>query len=138
MSGGIGPCSDIHLPKEESAAVTDQKPAVSKEAEKAQPQPRRRGFFTLRQLNMLAVMIVLSASGMVSMEDLGFVVLSVIYMYFISMVAFPQTTPPWTGSVFGQSNRSLRLYMFTAAVVGLFLPIAYIFEGKLVSNWQGY
>ncbi|XP_031108902.1 uncharacterized protein LOC116013352 [Ipomoea triloba] len=123
MSGGIGPCSDIHLPKEES----------TEEAGK----PQRRRFFTFRQLNVLAVMIVLSASGMVSIEDLGFVLFSIIYLYFISEAAFPQTNPPWTGSVFGQTNRTLRLYMLTSAVIGLLFPLAYIFEGIVEGDKEG-
>nr|GMC68483.1 Interleukin-16 like [Ipomoea batatas] len=125
MSGGIGPCSDIHLPKEESTE------------EAGKPLPPRRRFFTFRQLNVLAVMIVLSASGMVSIEDLGFVLFSIIYLYFISEAAFPQTNPPWTGSVFGQTNRTLRLYMLTAAVIGLLLPLAYIFEGIVEGDKEG-
>ncbi|XP_019178031.1 PREDICTED: uncharacterized protein LOC109173193 [Ipomoea nil] len=129
MSGGIGPCSDIHLQKEKE----EQTAAVTEVAGK----PARRGFLSLRQLNVLAVMMVLSASGMVSMEDLGFVVFSIIYLYFISKAAFPQTTPPWTGSVFGQNNRTLRLYMLTSAVIGLLLPVAYIFEGIVEGDKEG-
>ncbi|GFP82237.1 hypothetical protein PHJA_000366900 [Phtheirospermum japonicum] len=127
MSGGIGPSSDISLPKEE--------PDVSNAAIKTTGKPR--SFFTFRQLNALAVAIVLAASGMVSAADLAFVVFSLIYMYFISRVAFPATSPRADPPVFGEKNTFLGLYVSVAAVIGLLLPIAYIIEGIYEGDKEG-
>ncbi|KAI3458132.1 hypothetical protein Pfo_014795 [Paulownia fortunei] len=133
MSGGIGPSSDISLPKEEAC-----EPGVSNAALKTSGKPpTRRSFFTFRQLNALAVVIVLSASGMVSAEDFAFVLFSIIYMYFISKVAFPPTSPHSEPPVFGEKNTILSLYVLVAAVIGLFLPIAYIFEGIFEGDKEG-
>ncbi|KAL3521543.1 hypothetical protein ACH5RR_019692 [Cinchona calisaya] len=133
MSGGVGPSSDIRLPKEEETITHTT--AFTKEGTQ-KPQPRR-GFFTFQQLNALAVIIVLSASGMVSIEDFGFVLFSLIYMYFISRVAFPSIHSYSDPPVFGQRNRILSLYVFIGALVGLFFPIAYIFEGIFEEDKEG-
>ncbi|KAK6117625.1 hypothetical protein DH2020_048640 [Rehmannia glutinosa] len=134
MSGGVGPPCDITLPKEEP-----HEPYVPKPTGKKQPPRPRRSFFTFRQLNALAVAIVLSASGMVSVEDLASVVFSLFYFYFISKVAFPQTqtSPHPDPPLFGDKNTLLTLYVLIGSVIGLFLPIAYIFEGIYEGDKQG-
>lgn len=129
MSGGIGPSSDIALPTE------DHQPETTNAALK--PAAHGGALFNFRQLNALAVAVVLSASGMVSVEDLAFVVFSLFYMYFISKAAFPPTTAHSEPPVFGESNKILNLYVAAAAVIGLFLPIAYIFEGVFEGDKEG-
>ncbi|KAL3653702.1 hypothetical protein CASFOL_003383 [Castilleja foliolosa] len=119
MSCGIGSSSNTSNLKEE--------PDLSNAALKTTGKPR--SFFTFRQLNVLSIMIVLAASGTVSAADLAFVVFSLIYMYFISRIAFPVTSPCADPPVFGEKNTILGLYVSFAAVIGLLLPIAYIFEG---------
>ncbi|CAK9310795.1 unnamed protein product [Citrullus colocynthis] len=142
MSGGVGPtCSDISLPKEQES--------LHKEAWDPKQRPeiklpgggvgRRKAaaFLSFRQLNALAVVIIFSASGMVCAEDLAFVVFSMMYMYFISRVAFPTLGGAGEPTVFSPENRMLRLYVFFAAVVGLFLPIVYILEGFFEEDKEG-
>ncbi|KAI3471150.1 hypothetical protein Pfo_027813 [Paulownia fortunei] len=133
MSGGVGPPGDITLPKEEP-----HEPDVSNAAVKTtRKPPTRRSFFTFRQLNALAVVVVLSASGMVSVEDFAFVIFSIFYIYFIAKVAFPPTSPDSEPPVFGEKNKILSLYVLVGAVIGLFLPIGYIFEGILEGDKDG-
>ncbi|XP_073021289.1 uncharacterized protein [Primulina eburnea] len=133
MSGGVGASSDISLHKEES----HEQAAGSAAVKTAGRPPKVMGFFSFRQLNALAVVIVLSASGMVSIEDFAFVLFSIIYMYFISKVAFPPTSSTADPLVFGPKNRILGIYVFVGAVIGLFLPIAYIFEGIFEGDKEG-
>nr|XP_043614252.1 uncharacterized protein LOC122586317 [Erigeron canadensis] len=107
-----------------------------------QNQPKshlRRGILTFQQLNALALVVILSASGMVAIEDFGFVILTFFYMYFLSTVAFPAITPSQSQQpVFADNlNRLLSLYCFTGAVVGLFLPVVYIFEGIYEGDKEG-
>ncbi|XP_027110277.1 uncharacterized protein [Coffea arabica] len=141
MSGGVGPSSDIRLPKEEEEEeIHQRKASFPKEGgtqSQKPPQPSRRGFFTFRQLNALAVIIVLSASGMVSIADFAFVIFSLVYIYFISTVAFPNHSPYADPPVFGQRNRILSLYVFIGALVGLLFPIAYIFHGIFEGDKEG-
>ncbi|CAI9775031.1 unnamed protein product [Fraxinus pennsylvanica] len=91
-----------------------------------------------RQINALAVIIVVSASGLVSIEDLAFVIFSIIYMYFISKFAFPPPPPSSKEPpVFAEKNKFLSLYVFVGALIGLFFPIAYIFDGILEGDKVG-
>lgn len=119
MSGGVGPTCDIGLPK------------ASLEVPEASTRP---SLFTLRQLNSLAVVIVLSASGMVSSQEVGMVLFSMFYIYFISAVAFPPTSdrpePP-------QKNWLLSAYHLAGAVIGLFLPIGYILHRIVEGDTEG-
>uniref|UniRef100_A0A5B6ZNV0 DUF7733 domain-containing protein n=1 Tax=Davidia involucrata TaxID=16924 RepID=A0A5B6ZNV0_DAVIN len=139
MSGGVGPCSDIRLPKEEEhEQEANHNHNHSSFPKKDQKPHTHKGFFTFRQLNALAVMVVLAASGMVSAEDFAFVVFSIIYIYFISKVAFPSLSPTtMEAPVFGQNNKFMSLYVSIGAIIGLFLPIAYIFEGIFEGDKEG-
>lgn len=136
MSGGVGPtCSDISLPKEQEHEFKEEQDPTS--LKNTSTQRRKAGFLSFRQLNALAVVIVLSASGMVSPEDFAFVSFSFIYMYFIAKVAFPSLHPSRETTVFDPKSKILRLYVFIGAVIGLFVPIAYILEGIFEGDKQG-
>ncbi|XP_057734999.1 uncharacterized protein LOC130950500 [Arachis stenosperma] len=140
MSGGVGPTSDISLPKEEEVVHKEQQDHSlknSKNASKSVTTTRRVGFLSFRQLNCLAVGIVLSASGMVSPEDFGFVVFSIFYMYFIAKVAFPPLHPSKEAQVFSPQNKVLKLYVLVGAIIGLYAPIAYILEGIFEGDKEG-
>ncbi|KAL2227066.1 uncharacterized protein LOC105160461 [Sesamum indicum] len=132
MSAGIGPTSDKTLPGDQEPQEAD----VSNAAPKP-PPPTRRSSLTFHHINALAVALVLTASGLVSAEDFAFVIFSIVYVYFVSKVAFPPTSPRSEPPVFGENNRVLGLYVFVAAVFGLFLPIAYIIEGIFEGDKEG-
>ncbi|KAK8561012.1 hypothetical protein V6N13_026445 [Hibiscus sabdariffa] len=128
MSGGVGPTynyNDISLPSEGHEISP-------------KPNPSKTRFLSLRQLNCLAVMIIVAASSMVSPEDLAFVVFSIFYMYLLLKVAFPRPpTPTKDSTVFDPKNKILRLYVTAGAIIGLFLPVAYIFHGILEGDSGG-
>ncbi|KAK4363065.1 hypothetical protein RND71_018306 [Anisodus tanguticus] len=130
MSGGVGPYSDIsdeHFSQDKNQTKNPQK--------KTQ---QNRKFFTFRQLNILAIIIIFSSSGMVSLEDFAFVLFSLIYIYFISNIAFPPINPPQTESpIFGENNKLLNFYVSFGALIGLFFPIAYIFQGIYEGDKEG-
>ncbi|KAK7270867.1 hypothetical protein RJT34_26357 [Clitoria ternatea] len=143
MSGGIGPTGyDISLPQEKEVSYKEQEDQPLKNVHNpttiALPN-NTLNFLSFNELNSLAVVIVLSASGMVSLEDFAFVSFSLIYMYFISKVAFPSLNklskdPP---QVFDPKSKLLRLYVFLGALIGLFTPIAYILEGVFEGDKEG-
>ncbi|XP_027364166.1 uncharacterized protein LOC113871320 [Abrus precatorius] len=138
MSGGVGPTGcDISLPNEHEIDHKEQQDHSLKNLHKPQTTPRKAGFLSFRQLNCLALVIVLSASGMVSPEDFAFVVFSIIYMYFISKVAFPSLHPSNEPSVFNPQNKLLRLYVLVGAIIGLYAPIAYILQGIFEGDKHG-
>ncbi|XP_077225779.1 uncharacterized protein LOC143858977 [Tasmannia lanceolata] len=88
-----------------------------------------RIFLTFHQLNTLTIIIVFAASGMVNLEDLGFTIFSLAYVFFLSKFAFPSLSSTPHPKVFGQTNKVLGLYVWLAAFIGLFFPIGYILEG---------
>ncbi|KAK4384970.1 hypothetical protein Sango_2621000 [Sesamum angolense] len=132
MPAEIGPSSDTTLPGDQEPYEAE----VSNAAPKP-PPPTRRSSLTFHHLNTLAVAVVLTVSGLVSVQDFAFVIFSIIYMYFISKVAFPPTSPHSEPPVFGENNRILGFYVLVAAVIGLFLPIAYIIEGVFEGDKEG-
>ncbi|KAJ9553197.1 hypothetical protein OSB04_017242 [Centaurea solstitialis] len=108
-------------------ALTNEKPSIG----------GRQGFFNFNQLNSLALMVVLAASGMVAFQDFAFVLLSFFYMLFISKVAFPALSSAPEPPVFGNNSRLLTVYVSVGAVVGLLLPVAYMVHGVLEGDKEG-
>ncbi|TKY45211.1 hypothetical protein E2542_SST31498 [Spatholobus suberectus] len=139
MSGGVGPTGcDISLPKEQELNYKEKQDQPLKNNLNKPTTPQHKvEFLSFNQLNSLAVVIVLSASGMVSPEDFAFVFFSLIYMYFISKVAFPSLQPSRDPQVFNPQNKLLQLYVFIGATIGLFTPIAYILEGVFEGDKEG-
>uniref|UniRef100_A0A2P2JHR3 DUF7733 domain-containing protein n=1 Tax=Rhizophora mucronata TaxID=61149 RepID=A0A2P2JHR3_RHIMU len=137
MSGGVGLTSnDIRLPNErEQGQKLDEDVASLKNPRKT-AGTKKVGFLSLRQLNCLAVIVVLAASGLVSPGDFGFVAFSFIYMYFLYKIAFPLVSLK-DDSVFNTRGFVFRTYMLIGAIIGLFLPIAYIFEGIFEGDKEG-
>ncbi|KAM0949505.1 hypothetical protein DsansV1_C05g0053171 [Dioscorea sansibarensis] len=130
MSGGVGtiptePSEQIHKENADSLSLT-----------KSHPPTLRRRFLSFRQLNALAAIIVLSASGMVPASDVIFSFLSLIYIHFLSLSSFPPS-PHHPPSIFSDDNLLLSLYLSAGALIGLFLPILYIFEGVVEGDKHG-
>ncbi|KAF6157749.1 hypothetical protein GIB67_037322 [Kingdonia uniflora] len=132
MSGGVGAtCNDVSLVSKEAE---DERPM--KISSSSSPPKTNRALLNFRQLNALALIVVFSASGMVSIEDFVFLIFSFIYIYFLSKVAFPTTFPSET-PIFGENNRLLGIYVLFGALIGLFLPIGYIFHGIVEGDKLG-
>lgn len=137
MSGGVGPTGcDISLPKEQEVEHKEQQDNKNLH-NKPTTTTKKAGFLSFRQLNCLAVVVVLSASGMVSPEDFAFVFFSIFYMYFMSKVAFPSLNPSKESPIFNPQNKLLGLYVFIGAIIGLYAPIAYILHGIFEGDKEG-
>ncbi|KAK7380330.1 hypothetical protein VNO78_32838 [Psophocarpus tetragonolobus] len=137
MSGGVGPTAcDISLPKEE-VDYKEQEDQPLKNPNKPTTAQHKVSFLSFNQLNSLAVVIVLSASGLVSPEDFAFVFFSLLYMYFISKVAFPSLHSSEDPQVFNPQNKLIQFYVLIGATIGLFTPIAYILEGVFEGDKEG-
>ncbi|KAJ0967153.1 hypothetical protein J5N97_024070 [Dioscorea zingiberensis] len=128
MSGGVGT-----IPSEDAEHV--HKTKADDSLNKSLPPTLRRRFLSFRQLNSLAAIIVLSASGMVPVSDVAFAVASLLYVHFLSISAFPPSSHDHT--VFSDDNLLLSAYVSAGALIGLFLPIAYIFEGVVEGDKHG-
>ncbi|XP_039137169.1 uncharacterized protein LOC120274703 [Dioscorea cayenensis subsp. rotundata] len=135
MSGGVGtiptsPNEQIHKQNaDDSLSSSLTKPH--------NPPTLRRRFLSFRQLNALAAIIVLSASGMVPASDVIFSFFSLIYIHFLSLFSFPPSPHHHPQSIFSDDNLLLSLYLSAGALIGLFLPILYIFEGVVEGDKHG-
>lgn len=135
MSGGVGPTyNDISLPQEQEEH--ESKVQTSSKNKTDQGPKKRAAFLSFRQLNCLAIIIILSGTGLVCPQDMAFVLFSIVYMYFLSVVAFPKLTSP-EPPVFNLNKGLLSLYVFVGAIIGLFLPIVYVFEGIFKGDKEG-
>ncbi|CAL1404936.1 unnamed protein product [Linum trigynum] len=142
MSGGVGPSADITLPKDQQEEeqgqklVEDQKKTPNSTA--AAPR-NRASLLSFYQLNSLAAIIILAASGLVGLSDLAFVAFSLAYIFLLSRFAFPPLPLPpppqkpddGDNKILDTKSKTLRLYVFVSALLGIFLPVAYICEGLL-------
>ncbi|XP_050387528.1 uncharacterized protein LOC126803844 [Argentina anserina] len=98
----------------------------------------KANYISFWQLNSLMVMVVLSASGLVSLQDFAFVVFSIIYLFFLSKFAFPKLTDPMEEPpVFNPESYLVRLGPLFGGVIGIAIPIAYIFEGFIEGDKEG-
>ncbi|KAL5981457.1 hypothetical protein ACLOJK_015518 [Asimina triloba] len=118
MSGLTG---GIHLPEEEESTT---------------PSPSTRHGFRFVHLNSFVINTILAASGMVAVEDFAFALFSLFYIHFLSKVAFPPLSPRPEPPVF-QKSRLFGLYVTAGAVIGLILPIGYIFQGVYAGDKEG-
>ncbi|KAL1218687.1 hypothetical protein V5N11_009816 [Cardamine amara subsp. amara] len=124
MSGGVGPTyNDIALPKEEDYHAQTSTVA---------------GLFSFGQLSILAVIIVLSASGLVTIEDFLFTFVTSFYFFFLAKFIFPpHQNPNRDAPLTSSTNKIFRIYVASAGIVGLLIPICYIFEGMIEDDKNG-
>ncbi|CAE6236380.1 unnamed protein product [Arabidopsis arenosa] len=129
MSGGVGPTyNDITLPKEEEHQTQTSTISTGKPA----------GFFSFRQLNILAIILVLSASGLVTIQDFIFTILTLIYFFVLSKLIFPpHNNPNRDAPLTSSTNKIFRIYVTSAGIIGLIIPICYIFEGIVEDDKNG-
>lgn len=87
------------------------------------------GSLRVIELQLVAFIMVFSASGLVPLLDLVFPAFATAYLFVLSRLAFPAhgktNTPP---EVF-QSSRLFRFYVILGTTIGLFFPLAYVLGG---------
>ncbi|KAJ8547738.1 hypothetical protein K7X08_011324 [Anisodus acutangulus] len=88
------------------------------------------GSLRVIELQLVAFIMVFSASGVVPLLDLIFPALASAYILLLSRFAFPSlgTTTSTSQEIF-RGSRFFRLYMVAGTTVGLFLPLAYVLGG---------
>jgi hypothetical protein len=86
------------------------------------------GSLRVIELQLVAFIIVFSASGLVPIVDLVFPVFLSLYAFLLSSVVFPSYGNPAALQVF-KGNRLFLVYVVLGTVIGLFLPLAYVLGG---------
>ncbi|XP_054820211.1 uncharacterized protein LOC129319236 [Prosopis cineraria] len=127
MSGvslAVGP-----TPPESEPAETD--PATVKAHRQQQAAAGGlMGSLRVIELQLVAFIMVFSASGLVPLLDLVFPAFASLYLLVLSRFAFPSrgTSSSASQQIF-HGSKMFRLYVIVGTTVGLFLPLAYVLGG---------
>ncbi|KAK7350917.1 hypothetical protein VNO77_09970 [Canavalia gladiata] len=94
------------------------------------------GSLRVIELQLVAFILVFSASGLVPLLDLVFPALASAYILALSQFAFPNTSShaaananSSSGTEIFKGSRMFRMYVVVGTTVGLFLPLAYVLGG---------
>ncbi len=86
------------------------------------------GSLRVVELQLVAFIVVFSASGLVPVVDLLFPVFISIYAFLLNSMVFRNYGKPESLQVF-KGNRLFQIYVVFGTVIGLFLPLAYVLGG---------
>ncbi|KAF3323648.1 hypothetical protein FCM35_KLT12379 [Carex littledalei] len=86
------------------------------------------GSLRVIELQLVAFIMVFSASGLVPLIDLIYPAVATVYCMFLSRFAFPSIESSSDKELF-QGGNAFRIYAAVGSTVGLFLPLAYVLGG---------
>lgn len=115
-------------PDETTTTTTDQKTLHNRQRENT-VVGGVMGSLRVIELQLVAFIMVFSASGLVPLFDLAFPVFTTGYLLVLSRLVFPGSTSSTTSKEIFQGNRIFRVYVILGTTVGLFLPLAYVLGG---------
>ncbi|KAI3731405.1 hypothetical protein L1987_62593 [Smallanthus sonchifolius] len=81
------------------------------------------------ELQLVAFIMVFSASGLVPLFDLAFPAFTTGYLVILSWLVFPSHGGSTTSKEIYQGSRIFRAYVILGTTIGLFLPLAYVLGG---------
>ncbi|KAM0043497.1 hypothetical protein Hdeb2414_s0010g00342021 [Helianthus debilis subsp. tardiflorus] len=87
------------------------------------------GSLRVIELQLVAFIMVFSASGLVPLFDLAFPIFTTAYLLILSRLAFPTHGGSTTSKEIYQGTQVFRAYVILGTTVGLFLPLAYVLGG---------
>ncbi|KAK4256829.1 hypothetical protein QN277_006502 [Acacia crassicarpa] len=118
-----------------SLAVASTPPGSEPETKPHHPQQAAAvgsvmGSLRVIELQLVAFIMVFSASGLVPLLDLIFPAFASVYILVLSRFAFPSrgTNSSASQQIF-HGSRMFRLYVIVGTAIGLFLPLAYVLGG---------
>lgn len=125
-----------HQPQ--ASSMSEQTPKTQpQKTEQARAQARApstgmMGSLRVIELQLVAFILVFSASGLVPLLDLVFPALASAYILALARFAFPSPPPssstPSSQEIF-KGSALFRMYVLVGTTVGLFLPLAYVLGG---------
>lgn len=87
------------------------------------------GSLRVIELQLVAFIMVFSASGLVPLLDLVFPAFTSLYLLALSRLAFPSQGSTFISPEIFHGSRFFRFYVVVGTTVGLFLPLAYVLGG---------
>jgi len=115
------------------ASMGDSAGTKSKRGAEAASLGGMMGSLRMIELQLVAFILVFSASGLIPLLDLVFPALATAYILALSRFAFPSNSSSSGSSGEGtelfKGSRMFRMYVVVGTTVGLFLPLAYVLGG---------
>ncbi|XP_044492057.1 uncharacterized protein LOC123215858 [Mangifera indica] len=107
-----------------------QKPVINQRQEQSTTVGSVMGSLRVIELQLVAFIMVFSASGLVPLLDLVFPAFTSAYLLVLSRLAFPAhgNGSSSTQEIF-QGSKLFRFYVIVGTTIGLFLPLAYVLGG---------
>ncbi|CAD5313874.1 unnamed protein product [Arabidopsis thaliana] len=87
------------------------------------------GSLRVIELQLVAFILVFSASGLVPILDMLFPAFASIYIIALSRLAFPSHGVSTASPEVFRGSKLFRLYVISGTTIGLFLPLAYVLGG---------
>ncbi|XP_057419697.1 uncharacterized protein LOC130713891 isoform X2 [Lotus japonicus] len=87
------------------------------------------GSLRVIEVQLVAFVLVFSASGLVPLFDLLFPALTTIYLMALARFAFPSNVRGGPRQIIFHGSRGFQAYVVVGTTVGLFLPLAYVLGG---------
>ncbi|XP_038875679.1 uncharacterized protein LOC120068074 [Benincasa hispida] len=123
------------------APRTDPNDAMAPELKEPPQKPLRRqqqqntvvggvmGSLRVIELQLVAFIMVFSASGLVPFLDLVFPAFTSAYLLLLARFAFPSHGHSTGSQEIFQGSKLFRMYVVVGTTIGLFLPLAYVLGG---------
>ncbi|KAG6475311.1 uncharacterized protein LOC122024986 [Zingiber officinale] len=125
LSLAVRQCPD----HESTAGSADEKtPAVASKRQGQAVVGGAMGSLRVIEIQLVAFVVVFSASGLVPLIDLAFPAFATLYVLALSRFAFPAVSSGGGRELF-RGSRAFRAYVVAGTTVGLFLPLAYVLGG---------
>ncbi|CAA7015674.1 unnamed protein product [Microthlaspi erraticum] len=87
------------------------------------------GSLRVIELQLVAFILVFSASGLVPILDMLFPAFASLYIIALSRLAFPSHGVTTTSPEVFHGSKLFRIYVVSGTTIGLFLPLAYVLGG---------
>ncbi|CDY48417.1 BnaCnng16300D [Brassica napus] len=87
------------------------------------------GSLRVIELQLVAFILVFSASGLVPLLDMLFPAFASVYIIALSRLAFPSHRVSTAAPEVFHGSRLFRVYVISGTTIGLFLPLAYVLGG---------
>eukprot|EP00250_Pteridium_aquilinum_P009256 c18546_g1_i1 orf=354-1169(+) len=95
----------------------------------AEPDGGLMGSMRTIELQLVAFIVVFSASGLVPLMDIIFPVFVTLYLFILSKFVFPSHHKEGGRLEVFHGSRNFQLFVMLGTIIGLFLPLAYVLGG---------
>ncbi|XXG49862.1 hypothetical protein AAC387_Pa02g3920 [Persea americana] len=119
----------VNTRSDPNPSATKQTPQNHQRRPQTAPSRGIMGSLRVIELQLVAFIMVFSASGLVPLLDLAFPAFVSVYLLALARLAFPSHGRSANSQEIFHGGPFFRIYMVVGTTVGLFLPLAYVLGG---------